>query len=49
MIARSPELAALLEQRLFGPDIARAKPGEPPAGTLARLGSRLSDRLTYYL
>jgi cardiolipin synthase A/B len=49
MIARSAGLAALLEDRLFGPDIARAKPGEPPAGTRARLDGRLWDKLTYYL
>jgi cardiolipin synthase len=49
MIARSSELAARLEERLFGPDIARANPGEPPAGTRARLESRVWDKLTYYL
>ena len=38
MIARSPEAAALIEQRLFEPDIARAKRAEPPAaGTRERL------------
>ena len=32
MIARSAEAAALFEERLFEPDIARSKPGEPPSG-----------------
>ena len=32
MIARSAEAAALLEERLFEPDIARSKPGKPPSG-----------------
>ena len=49
MIARSAELAALLEERLFAPDIARAQPGRPPTGTRARLDGRLWDKLTYYL
>jgi cardiolipin synthase len=49
MIARSAELAARLEERLFAPDIARAKPGEPPAGKRERLDGRLWDKLTYYL
>ena len=39
MIARSAELAAQFEERLFEPDIARAKPGRPPAGTRARAES----------
>ena len=33
MIARSPEAAALMEQRLFEPDIARSNRGVPPSGT----------------
>jgi cardiolipin synthase len=49
MIARSPAAASLLEARLFEPDIARSKPGEPPQGTRARLGGWLWDRLTYFL
>jgi cardiolipin synthase A/B len=49
MIARSSELAELLEERLFGPDIARARAGEPPVGTRARLDGWLYDKLTYYL
>ena len=49
MIARSPQAAELLRERLFEPDIARSKRGDPPSGTRARLESRLSDKLTYYL
>jgi phosphatidylserine/phosphatidylglycerophosphate/cardiolipin synthase-like enzyme len=49
MIARSPEAAALLNERLFEPDIARSKRGEPPSGTRDRLQSWLCDKLTYYL
>ena len=49
MIARSPEAAALLNERLFEPDIARSKRGEPPSGTRERLESWLCDKLTYYL
>jgi cardiolipin synthase len=49
MIARSAELAALLEERLFAPDIARSHPGEPPSGTQERLESWLWDKLTSFL
>ena len=49
MIARSAEAAALLNERLFEPDIARSKRGEPPSGPRERLQSWLSDKLTYYL
>ena len=49
MIAQSPDAAALLNERLFEPDIARSKRGEPPSGTRQRLQSRLCDKLTYYL
>ena len=49
MIARSAEAAALLNERLFEPDIARSKRGEPPSGTGDRLQSWLCDKLTYYL
>src|SRR4029453_17276016 len=49
MIARSPELAALLEERLFEPDIAASKRGEVPMGTRARLASWLGDKLAFYL
>jgi cardiolipin synthase A/B len=49
MIAHSPEAAALLNERLFEPDIARSQRGEPPSGTRERLQSWLCDKLTYYL
>ena len=49
MIAHSPEAAALLNERLFEPDIARSKRGEPPSGKREHLESWLCDKLTYYL
>jgi cardiolipin synthase len=49
MLARSPEAASLLEARLFEPDIARSKAGEPPSGTRDRLEGWLWDKLTYVL
>jgi cardiolipin synthase len=49
MIARSPEAAALIEERLFEPDIARSKRGQPPSGTREQLESWLWDKLTYFL
>ena len=49
MIARSPEAAALIRERLFDQDIARSERGEPPAGTRERLQSRLWEKLAYYL
>jgi phosphatidylserine/phosphatidylglycerophosphate/cardiolipin synthase-like enzyme len=49
LLARSAELAALLEERLFAPDIARCRRGEAPATKRARLESRLAGRLAYYL
>jgi cardiolipin synthase len=49
MMARSPALAALLGERLFEPDIARSKRGEPPSGTRERLESWLWDKLAFYL
>ena len=36
MIARSAETAALIEERLFEPDVARSNPGEPLSGSHAR-------------
>ena len=49
MIARSPELAALFEERLFEPDIARSGRGEPPLGPRERLESALWDKLAFLL
>ena len=49
MIARSPAAAALFEERLFEPDIARSKRGEPPSGASERLESWLWDKLAYFL
>lgn len=49
MIARSPEAAALFEERLFLPDIARAKRAESPAGMRDRLQCWVSDKLTFFL
>jgi phosphatidylserine/phosphatidylglycerophosphate/cardiolipin synthase-like enzyme len=49
MLARSAEAAALFEERLFEPDIARSRRGEPPSGTRERLESWLWDKLTSFL
>jgi len=49
MIARSADTAALVEERLFEPDIARSHPGEPPSGVGEGLDSWLWDKLTYFL
>jgi phosphatidylserine/phosphatidylglycerophosphate/cardiolipin synthase-like enzyme len=49
MIARSAAAAALLEERLFEPDIARSRRGEPPSGRGERLESWFWDRLASFL
>ena len=49
MIAHSPEAAALMRERLFEPDIARAKRGVPPSGTRERFDSWLWDKLASFL
>ncbi len=49
MIAKSPQAAELVRERLFEPDIARSKRGKAPSRTRERLTSWLSDKLTYYL
>jgi phosphatidylserine/phosphatidylglycerophosphate/cardiolipin synthase-like enzyme len=49
MIARSPAAAALFEERLFEPDIARSQRGQPPSGTSEHLENWLWDKLTYFL
>jgi cardiolipin synthase len=45
MIARSAQAAALFEERLFEPDIARSHPGEPPSGSRERRQSLLWSKL----
>ncbi len=49
MIARSPEAAALVEERLFEPDIARCTQGRPPEGLREQLEGRLWSRLSSFL
>jgi cardiolipin synthase A/B len=49
MIARSPEAAALFEQRLFEPDIARSKPGVAPSGARERFRGWFWDKLNSFL
>ncbi|HSS80846.1 MAG TPA: phosphatidylserine/phosphatidylglycerophosphate/cardiolipin synthase family protein [Gaiellaceae bacterium] len=49
MLARSPELAELFEERMFEPDIARAKRADPPSGTRERLECWVCDKLTFVL
>ena len=44
MIARSAEAAALIEERLFEPDVARSHPGEPPSGSHERFQSLLWNK-----
>ncbi len=49
IVARSAETAAVLEERLFEPDVARATPGRPPATEDEQRQSRLWNRLAYFL
>ncbi len=49
MIARSAETAALIEERLFEPDIARSNAGEPPVGTHARFEAWFWSKLARLL
>jgi cardiolipin synthase len=49
LMARSAAAAALLEERVFQPDIARSHAGTPPAGLRAQLSGWLWDRLAYFL
>jgi cardiolipin synthase len=49
MLARSPETAELIEERLFEPDIARSKPGVPPEGVREKLKSWLWHTLGSFL
>ncbi len=45
MIVQSAETAALFEERLFEPDIARSSPGEPPSGSRERRESWVWSKL----
>ena len=49
MIARRPATAALFEERLFEPDIARSRRAQPPSGIGDRLESWIWDKFTYFL
>jgi phosphatidylserine/phosphatidylglycerophosphate/cardiolipin synthase-like enzyme len=49
MIARSKEAAALFEERLFEPDVARSKPGVPPAAANDRFRSWFWEKLSSFL
>jgi cardiolipin synthase len=49
MLARSAELAARFQERLFEPDIARCTAGEAPAAPRDRAQGWIADKLTYYL
>ena len=48
-VARNPATAALLEERLFTPDIARSHPGKPPGGLVPWLSGWLWDKLAYFI
>jgi len=49
LVARSAELVARFEERLFEPDIARCTAGEAPSTPRERAESWVADKLTYYL
>jgi phosphatidylserine/phosphatidylglycerophosphate/cardiolipin synthase-like enzyme len=49
MLARSAEIVELFEDRLFFPDVARSRPGEPPSGFAGRAESWACDKLRFYL
>jgi phosphatidylserine/phosphatidylglycerophosphate/cardiolipin synthase-like enzyme len=49
MIARSADAAALIEQRLFEPDIACSNPGRPPSIPKERFQSWLWNKLSFLL
>ena len=48
MLVESEELADLFEERIFGPDIARSNPGEPPSGFGDTTISWIADKLAYF-
>ena len=49
MMARSPNTASLLEQRVFEPDIAKSRRGTPPTGLRTRFKDWVWDKLSYFL
>jgi cardiolipin synthase A/B len=49
MMARSAQTAALMEQRVFEPDIAKSRPGTPPSGLRTRFKDWTWDKLAYFL
>jgi cardiolipin synthase A/B len=49
MIARSAETAALIEERLFEPDVARSNPGEPRSGSHERFEGWFWNKLARLL
>jgi cardiolipin synthase len=49
MMARSAPVANLFEERIFNPDIARSRPGQPPGGIVAWAKEWFWDKLAYFL
>ena len=49
MIAQSAEAAALIEERLFEPDVARSSAGEPPSGSHERFEGWFWNKLARLL
>ena len=49
MMARSARTAALMEQRVFEPDIAKSRSGTPPSGLRTRFKNWTWDKLSYFL
>ena len=41
-------LAELMDERVFGPDIAISSPGEPPSGIGDKIASFVADKLAYF-
>jgi cardiolipin synthase A/B len=49
MMARNGPTAALMEQRVFEPDIAKSRPGTPPTDIRTRFKDWTWDKLAYFL
>jgi cardiolipin synthase len=49
MLVESAELAALFEERIFGPDIARSVPAEPLSGVRDTTIAWIADKLGYFI